>query len=323
MFIRGPSLGIRLIILAFLALLIIFADIRLNVLDPVRSVLTSLASPIYWIADTPSRFMHWGETTMVSRSTLIEENKKLREQQRLLAGKLIKFEALQSENKRLQSLLNSSTIISDRVLAAEIIGVSPNPLLHTVVINKGSIDGVVIGQPLIDASGLMGQVIEVGFTSARVMLISDSSHAVPVQVNRNGVRGIAEGTGLMTELNIPHIPVTTDIKKGDLLVTSALGGVFPSGYPVARVTSIEEDPGHLFLIVKAKPTAQLNQRRHVLLVFLGKEKKAATINDLDLSIEEITEIQTSKKPIEPKESQNKNDVKGKSHRKGLPGLQEE
>lgn len=260
---------------------------RLHVLNPVRSVLISLVTPIYWIADTPSRLMYWGETTMVSRATLIEENKQLRQKQQLLAGKLIKFEALQAENKRLHSLLNSSAIISDRVLAAEVIGVSSDPLLHSVVVNKGSTDDVVTGQPLIDSSGLMGQVVEVGFTSARVVLITDASHAVPVQVNRNGVRAVAEGTGLITELDIPHIPVTTDIKQGDLLVSSGLGGVFPSGYPVATVTSVNEDPGHAFLIVKAKPTALLNQRRNVLLVFLGKEKTSAFTGDVDLSVEEI------------------------------------
>jgi rod shape-determining protein MreC len=134
-------------------------------------------------------------------------------------------------------------------------------------VNKGSKAGIYVGQPVIDANGLFGQVVEVGLYSCRVLLITDSTHALPVQVNRNGVRSVAEGIGLMHELELRHVAATTDIVEGDVLVSSGLGGRFPSGYPVATVTSVVHNPGQSFSTVKAMPLAQLNRSRHVLLVF--------------------------------------------------------
>jgi rod shape-determining protein MreC len=157
------------------------------------------------------------------------------------------------------------------VLVAELIGVSPNPLSHTVVINRGANEGVFEGQPLLDAFGLMGQVIEVSEHSSRVLLISDATHALPVQVNRNGVRAIAEGTGDLNRLRLRHVSNTTDIREGDLLVSSGLGKRFPVGYPVAEVESVVRDPGQAFATVIARPMARLDRSRHVLLVFDSRD----------------------------------------------------
>lgn len=258
-----------------LSIVLIFASHRLHWLDDTRSVLLSIATPFYWLADLPARLGNWGGDTLVSRDTLLDENSALRAEQLVLLAKLQKLASMATENVRLRELLNSTALVQDNVLVAEIIGVSPEPLNHYVVVNKGSKDQVFIGQPVIDAYGLFGQVIEVSPYSCRVLLISDSNHAIPVQVNRNGVRAIAEGVGLLYELELSHVPATTDIEEGDILVSSGLGGRFPVGYPVATVRSIIHDPGQPFLSVKVTPKAHLNRSRHVLMVFKGQPEKTS------------------------------------------------
>ncbi|MDG2273646.1 MAG: rod shape-determining protein MreC, partial [Halioglobus sp.] len=188
-------------------------------------------------------------------------------------GRSQQMASLQAENVRLRSLLNSSALVRDDVLVAELIGVSPDPERLQLVLNKGRSDGVYVGQPLIDANGLMGQVVEVSSSTSRALLISDMTHAVPVQVNRNGVRAILEGTGVLGSLEVRHISATTDIRKGDLLVTSGLGRRFPEGYPVAVVARVEQDPGEAFVRVLAVPTAELDRTRHVLLVFTAQQSQ--------------------------------------------------
>lgn len=207
---------------------------------------------------------------MVSRSTLQSENERLKAESLVLQAKVQKLASLAAENIRLRELLNSSAILQDNVLAAEIIGISPDPGKLYVMINKGSDDKVFMGQSVIDAYGLVGQVIEVGSHSSRVLLITDERHALPVQANRSGIRAVAEGSGLLHELELRHVAATTDIKVDDLLVSSGLGGRFPVGYPVGRVVSVVHDPGQAFATVKAMPSAQLNRSRHVLLIFSDK-----------------------------------------------------
>lgn len=270
LFVKGPSIGARIVSLCVLSIALIFASHRLDVLDDVRAGLMSVATPFYWITDLPARISNWGERSAISRESLLDENSSLRAEQLVMQAKLQKLASLATENVRLRELLNSTALVQENVLVAEIIGISPEPLSHHVLVNKGKREGVYVGQPVIDAYGLFGQVIEVSPFSSRVMLITDSTHALPVQVNRNGVRAIAEGVGLLHELELPHVAATTDIKEGDILVSSGLGGVFPIGYPVATVTSIVHDPGQAFIEVKAAPKAHLNRSRHVLLVFKGK-----------------------------------------------------
>ncbi len=187
----------------------------------------------------------------------------------VLQGRSQQMASLQAENVRLKALLNSTALLRDDVLVAELVGVSPDPMRHQLVLDKGAADGVYVGQPLIDSGGLMGQVVEVSQFTSRALLITDSTHSIPVQINRNGVRAIAEGTGMLGSLEIHHVSATTDIREGDLLVTSGLGGRFPVGYPVAEVTSIERDPGQPFADILARPSAALDRSRHVLLVFSG------------------------------------------------------
>jgi rod shape-determining protein MreC len=187
-----------------------------------------------------------------------------------LEAQVQQMAALRAENLRLRALLNSSALLADDVLVAELIGISPDPARHLVVLNKGADDGVFEGQPLIDAQGLMGQVIELAASSSRVLLLTDATHAIPVQVNRNGVRAIAEGIGRLDRLVLRHVASNEDIEVGDLLVSSGLGGRFPVGYPVAVVTEVSRDPGQAFAEVSARPSSALNRSRHVLLVFTGR-----------------------------------------------------
>lgn len=261
--------------LSAIALFLIFAGQRYDWLKPVESSLSVAAAPFYWVADIPRRLVGWGSELVVSREVLIDENKQLKAQALLLKAKVQKLASLEAENVRLRELLNSSALLDETVLVAELIGVSTDPLHHEIIINKGTKDQLYVGQPVLDAQGLMGQVVEVGPVFSRVLLITDATHAIPVQVNRNGVRSIAEGVGVLHELTLRHVSATTDIKEGDLLVSSGLGGHFPVGYPVAVVTEVTIDPGQPFVIVRAEPSAQINRSRHVLLVFTRQGLESA------------------------------------------------
>lgn len=261
-----------MLILGALGMVLIFADFHYQALGTIRSSLMVAATPFYWLTNVPSRLANWGEETWGRQETLKEENERFKQEAFILRGRMLKMSALVADNGRLRELLNSSALLkSDNVLIAEIIGVSPRPDQHIILIDKGADHNVTVGQPVIDAEGLMGQVIEVTPVSARILLIADVSHAVPVQINRNGVRSVAEGTGRLDLLELRHVAATMDIKRGDLLVSSGLGGRFPVGYPVATVSSVIHDPGQPFLTVTAAPTAQLSQSRHVLIVFSGKQ----------------------------------------------------
>jgi rod shape-determining protein MreC len=255
------------VLVAVLALLLISADLRLNEMAATRAVFSNLALPFYWLTDLPSRVVDWGRENLLTRSALLEENARLRRESLLLRGQVQQMAALRAENIRLRALLNSTALLQDDVLVAELIGIAPDPARHQVVLNKGTSDGVFVGQPLLDAAGLMGQVVEAGADVSRVLLITDATHAIPVQVNRNGVRAIAEGVGRLDSLELRHVAATTDIRVGDLLVTSGLGQRFPAGYPVAVVDEVVRDPGQAFALVRASPSAALNRSRHVLLVY--------------------------------------------------------
>ena len=256
--------------LGLVAVLMLIVDQRLNWFAPVRSMLTTLAMPVYWIADIPSRLSDWSSGTAISREALIEKNETLEAENRVLQARLLKLVSLSAENHRLRELLSSTAKINEEVLVAEIIGVNPDPNLQTVLIDKGAGDGVHLGQAVIDAFGLVGQVIEVNALASRVLLLTDTTHSVPVRVNRNGFRALAEGLGAVRELELVHVAATVDIRVDDLLVSSGMGRRFPEGYPVGKVIDVIHDPGRPFLTVRVKPSAELERVRHVLLVFGGQ-----------------------------------------------------
>ena len=250
-------------------------DHRNEHLTSLRAALSMVIYPIYYLVNTPVTTGEWLSERLATRAHLMEENQRLHRLQLELQAKLQRFAALQAENVRLRELLESASRVPEKVLIAELMAVDPDPFSHRIVINRGSRHGVYVGQPLLDAHGVTGQVVDVTPLSSTAMLITDVSHALPVQVNRNGLRAVAVGTGKLNQLELGHVPDTADIRVGDLLVTSGLGGRFPPGYPVATVTSVQHDPGLTYARVVAEPTAHLERIREVLLVLSGDQEPVA------------------------------------------------
>ncbi|THG70576.1 rod shape-determining protein MreC, partial [Pseudomonas sp. A-1] len=267
LFAKGPSLGVRLLVLTVLSVALMVVDARFDALKPLRSQLGQVLTPLYWLAERPVRLWESVGQRFSSRDELIAENEKLKAEALLLQRRLQKLATLTEQNVRLRELLNSAALVDEQVLVGELIGIDPNPFTHRILIDKGEKDGVTLGQPVLDALGLMGQVVEVMPYTARVLLLTDTTHSIPVQVNRNGLRAIAVGTGNPEQLELRHVADTADIKEGDLLVSSGLGQRFPAGYPVATVKEVIHDSGQPFAVVRAVPTARLNRSRYLLLVF--------------------------------------------------------
>ncbi|MNF44094.1 Cell shape-determining protein MreC [compost metagenome] len=253
--------------LIVLSIALMVVDARFDVLKPLRSHMAQVLTPFYWLAERPLRLWEGVSQQFSSRDELIAENEKLKAEALLLQRRVQKLATLTEQNVRLRELLNSAALVDEQVLVSELIGIDPNPFTHRILIDKGEKDGVFLGQPVLDALGLMGQVVEVMPYAARVLLLTDTTHSIPVQVNRNGLRAIAAGTGNPEQLELRHVADTADIKEGDLLVSSGLGQRFPAGYPVATVKEVIHDSGQPFAVVRAVPTARLNRSRYLLLVF--------------------------------------------------------
>ncbi len=256
-----------------------FVDSRFDYLDRVRYSLGFLTAPVYWVADIPTRVSYWIDDVFVSHGDLIEENARLREELLFAQRELQLVAGLATENSRLRALQEASAAVSGNILTAEIINISSDPGSRRVLINRGEQHGVELGQALLDAHGLMGQVVEVLPFTSWVMLITDSRHGTPVQVNRSGERAIARGSrSEIPELELEYVPDTSDIVVGDLLVSSGLGQRFPKDYPVAQVTSVVHDRGQPFATIKARPLAQMDRTRHVMLLDLAQ-------NDVDAQLQ--------------------------------------
>ena len=260
-----------------------------------RGYLSLAVTPLRWLMDLPPRLMTAIDHSLSERDELQVENDKLRADLLLMARRLQRLDSMDSENGRLRNLLGVSEQFDQRVLLAELIGVSADPSSHQIVINKGLRDEVYLGQPVLDEGGVMGQVVEVGPYTSRVLLITDAQHAIPVQVNRSGFRALLLGRGSEQELLLDHVPNTADIKVGDLLLSSGLGGRFPQGYPVAEVTEVIHDPGQPFAMIRCQPTARRDTSRHLLLVFsqlatpvlpLEADKASPKASALSRSVEE-------------------------------------
>jgi rod shape-determining protein MreC len=246
---------------------LMLADHRQQHLGTVRALLSNLVAPLHFLANAPILASEWVTAQLSSRNELLTENESLRRHNLRLMAQQQKMLSLESENMRLRDLLDSSFKVGERVLIAELLAVDLDPYRQQVVIDKGSVSGVYPGQAVLDASAVMGQVVNVSTFSSTVLLITDANHALPVEINRNGLRTVAMGTGRINELELPHLPNNADIQEGDLLMTSGLGGTFPAGYPVAEVTKVEQESGRPFLRIRARPNAHLERVREVLLVW--------------------------------------------------------
>ncbi len=267
LFQQGTGPLARLLLSVVLATGLMVWDHQANHLETVRGFLSGAIAPIRYVVSAPTAFFGWGSQRMQSRAALIERVNELERENLELRARQQKFATIKSENERLRSLLDATADRDERVLIAELLSVDLDPYRQQVVINQGSTDGVFQGQPIIDAHGVMGQIEHVGPFTATALLISDPNHALPVQINRNGLRTVAAGTGEPDRLELLYIPNSADIREGDLVVTSGLGGRFPPNYPVARVVQVDRRPGQPFAQVIAAPRAQLGRSREVLLVW--------------------------------------------------------
>lgn len=244
-----------------------FVDQRFTRMEDVRAQMTMIVAPIQWVVSVPSDLLNWGSLALSDQQALVDENHRLREQILTLSHRGQRLANLTAENAELRSLLQAAERRDIPYMAAELLSLDNDPFSHQMVIDRGHRNGVYVGQPVIDAFGLVGQVTAVSAYSSRVLMLADASHALPVQVNRNGLRFIIQGAGRYDSVSVLHVPDTADIRAGDLLTTSGLAERFPPGYPVARVAEVYHDPGQPFARVTAEPSAQLQRSRHFLLLF--------------------------------------------------------
>ena len=266
-FTRGPSLNNRLAMALVLSVALIVVDYKLDGFDKPRMVLSSLMSPLQYIAGLPGRALNWSVERVTSQQQLIEENRYLNNQLLLMSEQLQQYRFLKNENNQLRSFLNAPLRQSMRRTVAELMAVDNNPFSHQININKGAIDGVYVSQPILDDQGIVGQIKEVGTTTSRVLLLADVTHAIPVRAQRNNIQFIVIGSGSLDELYLEHVAHSVDIQVGDILVSSGLGDVFPEGYPVAQVSSIVRDESRPFASISAKPFAKLDRLRHLMLLW--------------------------------------------------------
>jgi rod shape-determining protein MreC len=265
---RGPSTGLRFFFFALLSLGLMWLDQRGGYLETVRHALSMVTYPLQLLVNSPGAAWDWLHESFATRERLSEENDALKARLRESDLKLMRFADLEQENLRLRDMRAATARIAERVTVAEIMHVDLNPYRHRVIINKGTGAGVFKGQAVLDASGVFGQITHAGPFSSEAILITDAEHAIPVQVNRNGLRSLAVGTGDLTRLSLPFLPINADIRVGDLLVSSGLGGVFPAGYPVGTVTKADMIAAQALANVVAVPAAKLDRDREVLLIWL-------------------------------------------------------
>ena len=266
-FTRGPSLNIRLALALAMSVMLIVLDFKLDAFSTTRVFLNSLVSPVQYLANLPGQLLNASAQRLTSQQALIEENEQLTNRLLLQNEKLQRFEALEQENKELRRLLDAPVRQNMRKMVAELMAVDNTPYSQQIVINKGAIDGVYLGQSILDERGIVGQVIEVGTTNSRVLLISDVTHSIPVRSIRNNGRFIASGSGAIDELYLTHVAHSADIREGDVLVSSGLGEVFPEGYPVAEVIQVIRDESRPFAQVTIAPQARLNRLKYLLLLW--------------------------------------------------------
>jgi len=270
---HGPSAQHRLALVLILSAAFIFLDHRMGSFEGVRGYLQSLVSPLQYIANTPKQFMTWATENLVTRKELLEQNQAIKINELRYQEQIMQLDILKQENERLRSLLASPLRSDIKKMVAEILSVDSDPYTHQIVINRGANDGVYEGQPVIDDQGVVGQILLVGTTTSRVILITDLTHAVPVRIRRNGIRTVANGSGRIDRINHAFVAHSADIKRGDVLVTSGLGGKYPEGYPVSTVTLVRKDESRPFAQILSEPIAKIDRLRYLLL--LWPEKNAS------------------------------------------------
>lgn len=266
LFARGPGLALNFFLLGCLSIALMVMDNATPRFAVARAWAAWALQPLIWVAQAPQYLAHMGDAFQ-PRDDMLEENRQLKQHQIELEARLLKLESLEAENERIRALLSSAASLPDRVLISEVMATSQDPYRHQIVLNRGERDGVYKGQALIDANGVMGQVIQVNPSTCVALLITDPDHGIPVEFNRTGLQTIALGRGDGQGLSLPYLAGNADVKVGDLLVSSGLGGRFPVGYPVGRVFELRHAAGENFMEALAYPAAKLNEGRQALLVW--------------------------------------------------------
>ena len=264
---RGPSLQLRLFFAVILSASLMLADSRLGAFTQVRYFLNSMVAPIQYLADVPRVMFDGVYERFNVRQNVMESNHTLKREVLRLKNDLLLLDQYREENQRLRKLLGSSFVRDERKVVTEVMAVDTSPYRHQMVIDKGQIDGVYVAQAVENEKGIVGQVTFVSAHNSRVLLLTDSLSAIPVQVIRNDIRVIASGSGNMERINLDHIPISLDIQEGDLLLTSGLGGVYPEGYPVAHVANVERDNAREFALIEAEPVVDFERLRYLLLIW--------------------------------------------------------
>lgn len=280
-FVRNTAHGVRLIITCLAACTLMFIDHNYKQFNVVRASCSILVLPLKKVVDTPFSLANRFGSFISRQQYLFNENFLLKQERLLYLGKLQKLAALEKENSHLRELLQSGSEVTDDMFIANIINIDPDPFTHQFIIDKGKRDGVFEGQTIIDAEGIMGSIITVDDSESRAMLISDASHAVPVENVRNGIRAIAVGTG-GGNLELRHVPKSADINEGDVLISSGIGGRFPVGFPVGKVTDVKRDRGKPFATVVLQPIAKLDRGSHVLLIRNANAKREKQVDNNEI-----------------------------------------
>ena len=292
--IQQVNVGQRAMVAGLLCLAIMLVDDQTDWLTPVRTAAGVFLYPIHELAYAPMHLSEWSKDTMRSRSELQSELERVTRENLYLESRLQKYASLKAENSGLRDLLGSTAQLDLNVLVGEVVGIDPDPYRDRVMINKGTVNNVYQGQPVLDANGLLGQVVEVDALASRVLLLTDVLHAVPVRVLRSSALAVAVGAENGKGLTLLHVSQTADVRKGDLLVTSGLAERFPRGYPVAEVTVVESQPGSPYMHVEAMPLAAVESVSYVLFVDMGQSEQGIDGKSMP------TDMDMAEKVIEPK-----------------------
>ena len=273
---------VRVMVLVAISVATMLVDHRTRQLEGLRNILQTAVYPVMFISTIPREVMRGVSGSMQSSSELQADNESLRQENLLLHSRLEKLHSLEADNLRLKRLLGQSEQIAERVLLAELVEVSLEPYTQKISLNKGSRDGVYVGQPVINGDGVVGQVVHTSQFQSTVTLLTDPGSAVPVMVIRNGLRSVLFGTGVRNKLSLPYLTADADIRIGDVLISSGMGGRFPTGYPVATVTEIKQEPSDEFLTINTLPVTQLDHGREVLLIWPEIAKENADVFDQEI-----------------------------------------
>lgn len=265
---RATGLLLRCVLYCLLALGLIIVDKRYDHLGKIRRTLSIVAYPVQVAVESPFQGWNWLRESVTTRDALRADKAELATELRLAQFRLQRYEALEAESQRLRALRDSTAEVANRFIIGDIMDVDLDAFRARVLVDKGARDGVFVGQAVLDAGGVFGQVARVEQLTSEVILVSDAAHAIPVQINRNGLRTIAVGTGDTSRLKLPYLPTSADVIVGDLLVTSGLGGSFPAGYPVGTIAEVKRDPAQSLADVDVRPAAALDRSRELLFVWL-------------------------------------------------------